>query len=156
MRIILFSILFFLCNAVFAQQFSVKVNAAQQQPLAGATIELKKKSDSSLVKTALTSKEGIGLFENLGEGEFYFVIAHVGYETLQTPAVVLPTTKNTQTYTLRSKSETLQSVTVASKKPFIQQVQGKTVVNVDAMISNTGTTVLELLEKSPGILVDRN
>ena len=62
----------------------------------------------------------------------------------------------TQQVTLKSISQTLQGVTVQSRKPFIQQVQGKTVVNVDAMISNTGTTVLELLEKSPGVLVDRN
>jgi iron complex outermembrane receptor protein len=156
MRILLLTILSFLCTFSFAQQFSVQVNSAQQTPLAGATIELKRKSDSVLVKTALTSKEGTGVFEQVPDGIYFLVIAHIGYETLHSEAISLPASKNIQSYSLRSKSETLQSVTVASRKPFIQQVQGKTVVNVDAMISNTGTTVLELLEKSPGILVDRN
>ena len=50
----------------------------------------------------------------------------------------------------------LQEVTVRAKKPLIQIFPDKTVVNVDAAITNTGATVLEVLEKSPGITIDRN
>ena len=50
----------------------------------------------------------------------------------------------------------LQEVTVKAKKPLIQIFPDKTVVNVDAAVTNTGATVLEVLEKSPGISLDRN
>jgi iron complex outermembrane recepter protein len=50
----------------------------------------------------------------------------------------------------------LQEVTVTSRKPPIQLFPGKTVVNVDAAVTNTGATLLEVLEKSPGVTIDRN
>jgi len=50
----------------------------------------------------------------------------------------------------------LQEVSVSAKKPFIQQVPGKTIINVDAAITNAGTTAMEVLEKSPGITVDKD
>lgn len=50
----------------------------------------------------------------------------------------------------------LQEVTVRSKKSSLQFLPDKTVINVDAGITNAGATVLEVLEKSPGVTVDRN
>src|SRR4030095_4819378 len=47
-------------------------------------------------------------------------------------------------------------VTVTAKKPFIEARPDKTIVNVDASPTSAGATVLELLEKSPGITVDNN
>lgn len=54
------------------------------------------------------------------------------------------------------KISVLQEVTIKVKKPFIQLFPDKTVVNVDAAVTNAGATVLEVLEKSPGITLDRN
>jgi iron complex outermembrane receptor protein len=54
------------------------------------------------------------------------------------------------------KVSVLQEVTVRSKKPAIQLFPDKTVVNVDAVVTNTGATALEVLEKSPGVTIDRN
>lgn len=54
------------------------------------------------------------------------------------------------------KVSILQEVTVRSKKPLIQLYPDKTVVNVDAAVTNTGATLLEVLEKSPGVTIDRN
>src|SRR5689334_12874015 len=54
------------------------------------------------------------------------------------------------------KVSILQEVTVRSKKPPVQLYPDKTVVNVDAAVTNTGATVLEVLEKSPGVTIDRN
>ncbi|MBL7699747.1 MAG: TonB-dependent receptor [Chitinophagaceae bacterium] len=50
----------------------------------------------------------------------------------------------------------LAEVTVAGKKPFIQLFPDKTVVNVESAVTNTGASLLEVLEKSPGITIDRN
>ncbi len=45
---------------------------------------------------------------------------------------------------------------VTARKPFIEQKIDKMVVNVDAAVTNAGSTVLEVLEKSPGVTVDRD
>src|SRR5688572_10612051 len=50
----------------------------------------------------------------------------------------------------------LSEVTVRGRKPLVQILPDKTIINVDAAVSNTGATVLEVLEKSPGITFDRN
>lgn len=139
-----------------AQDLSVKLLSSAQIPVGGASIELRRKTDSVLIKTALTNKEGTGIFAAVPDGTYYLLITHIGYEILHSEPIVFPTKDVTRKFSLKPKNETLQTVTIAGRKPFIQQVQGKTVVNVDAMISNAGTTVLELLEKSPGVLVDRN
>ncbi len=58
-----------------------------------------------------------------------------------------------------SKKDTvtnLKQVDIVSKTPAIEHKQGKTIVNVEASVTNVGSTVLEVLEKSPGITVDRN
>jgi hypothetical protein len=50
----------------------------------------------------------------------------------------------------------LNEVKITGKKPLIQTKIDRTVVNVGAMVSNTGANALEVLEKSPGVTVDQN
>lgn len=50
----------------------------------------------------------------------------------------------------------LKQVTVTGKKPLVQVLPGKTIINVDAAASNSGATLFEVLEKSPGISFDRD
>ena len=63
---------------------------------------------------------------------------------------------NRDTMSLQPLNSTLQKVTVTGRKPLVERKQGKTIVNVDASVTNTGSTVLEVLERSPGVSVDRN
>jgi iron complex outermembrane recepter protein len=53
-------------------------------------------------------------------------------------------------------SKDLAAVTVASKRPLIEQKIDRTIVNVEASITNIGTSALEVLEKAPGVTVDRD
>lgn len=50
----------------------------------------------------------------------------------------------------------LKEVTVTTKKPFLQKLTDRIVVNVENSIVNAGSTVMEILERSPGITVDQN
>lgn len=52
--------------------------------------------------------------------------------------------------------KTLQQITVTAKPLPVEHKQGKAIVNVEASVTNTGSSVLEVLEKSPGVTVDRN
>ena len=60
------------------------------------------------------------------------------------------------TLKLQPVHSTLQEVIVRGHTPPVERRHGKTIVNVDASVTNTGATVLEVLEKSPGVTVDRN
>jgi iron complex outermembrane recepter protein len=54
------------------------------------------------------------------------------------------------------QTQELKEVKVVARKKAIEQKIDKTVVNVDAAISNAGTTALDVLEKSPGVQVDKD
>src|SRR5690606_15373770 len=57
---------------------------------------------------------------------------------------------------LQPQANTLENVVVTSKKPFVQFAPDKTVINVEAGIAHAGSTVMDVLEKSPGITVGRD
>lgn len=50
----------------------------------------------------------------------------------------------------------LKEVIITGNKAMILHKIDRTVINVGAMTSNTGANVLEVLEKSPGVIVDQN
>jgi hypothetical protein len=66
----------------------------------------------------------------------------------------IDTTRKT-TDTLK-KPVDLKEVRISGKKNFIEHKIDRTVLNVDALISATGSNALELLEKAPGVVVDQD
>src|SRR4030095_8453607 len=65
-------------------------------------------------------------------------------------------TINVPALVVSEQAKDLGGVTVTAKKPFIEARPDKTIVNVDASPTSAGATVLELLEKSPGMTVDND
>ena len=57
---------------------------------------------------------------------------------------------------LEPVAKNIAAVVVTSKKPLIEQKVDRMVVNVDASLTNVGSTALEVLEKSPGVSVDKD
>ncbi|NML23808.1 TonB-dependent receptor [Pseudoflavitalea sp. G-6-1-2] len=54
---------------------------------------------------------------------------------------------------MNSKKNTLQTVTVTGRKAAIERRPDRTILNVEAFLSNAGSNALELLERAPGVLV---
>jgi iron complex outermembrane receptor protein len=54
------------------------------------------------------------------------------------------------------QAKVMQEATVTGHTPPIQHRKDRTIINVEASPTNAGTTVLDVLEKSPGVTVDRN
>lgn len=50
----------------------------------------------------------------------------------------------------------LKAVSVTAKKKLVEQKIDRMVVNIDAMMSAAGTSALEVLEKTPGVQVDKD
>lgn len=123
----------------------------------GATISLFRSAGGALVKTAITDAGGTAAFGQVGTGKYYIQVSHAGYATYRSVDYSLPLpSPDAVRVTLVPGAGTLQGITVTGKKPFVQHQKGKVIVNPEASVTNTGTTVLEVLEKSPGVLVDKN
>lgn len=131
----------------------------QPNILASASINLLKASDSTLVKIGLSNSSGVYLLENIPQGS-YLVMAHiVGYEKIySSPIKISEQNLNAQVPLLQliPLAKKMEGVVVTARKNFIEQKIDKTVLNMDASITNTGNTILEVLEKAPGVSVDKD
>lgn len=124
-----------------------------------ANVSLLKAKDSSVVKMAITDKAGKFEIEKISEGKYLVAVQNVGYAKYFSDAFEISATKNTKALAIDLKvaSKELSEVTVtASKKPLVEQKIDRMIVNVEASITNVGATALEVLEKSPGITVDKD
>ncbi len=133
----------------------VSVLSIGNDSLQGATVSLYR-ADSSLLKTEIVIA-GVAEFKNLPAGIYFIRASHAGYNNGQSSAIDLEHHSSAEeTIRLSPEDGLLANVTVVAKKPMIQFLPDKTVINVEAGITNAGATVMEVLERSPGITVDRN
>jgi len=128
----------------------------QKKALENVTVQLLMANNLTLVKAGVTDKNGIATFSEPKADNYIFKVSAIGFSTQQTPIIKSPFNVNAITINLVTVDKSLEEVSITGKKQFIQHTQGKTIINVDAAVTNTGTTVLEVLEKSPGVMVDRN
>lgn len=132
----------------------------QQLPLEGATIDLLRSKDSSLVKIAITDKTGLAEFENISFNTYLVRVSMINYSryfsvpfTLSVDQTLIQLPK----ISLQAKSATeLKEITVTAKKPFIQKLTDRIAVNVDNSVVNAGSSAFEVLERAPGVLIDPN
>jgi outer membrane receptor protein involved in Fe transport len=134
-------------------------DGGNQKIIDAASIALLKASDSSLVKTSVTDKEGNFLFENVKEGSYLISASSIGHLKVFSKPVVISATNNsanTGILKLEPTSKNMSEVVVTAKKQFIERKIDKTILNPEALLSNAGTTALEVLEKAPGVSVDKD
>lgn len=125
-------------------------------PLSAATISLLKSSDSSLVKIAVSAKDGHFEFDKIPAGRYLLLTTFAGFAKQYSGLIDLNKDLELEAITMVQESKSLDGVTVQAKRPLVEAKLDKMVVNVDASPSNASATMLELLEKSPGISVDRD
>ncbi|CAH0169613.1 hypothetical protein SRABI126_00995 [Pedobacter sp. Bi126] len=115
--------------------------------------------DSVLVKTTFTEKDGLFSFDKFGYGKYLIKVSVVGSPIYQTDTLVLTADHaviNLADIKIKAGATNLKEVNISGQKAFVERKIDRTVVNVDALISNAGTTALDVLSKSPGVNVDQN
>jgi len=140
-------------------RISGSVKDASAKAVEGGTVSLHKSKDSSLVKVALTNKQGDYEFEKIAEGKYFVRVTAVGLNDASSNPFEITSINNSVQLTefqLAPAGKSLGEVTVSARRPFIENKIDRTVVNVDAQITNAGNSALETLEKSPGVSVDND
>jgi hypothetical protein len=149
----------FLSSAIEGVTLKGNIVDPNNIPQPFATVLLKSSADSSLYKGEITNDNGQFLFENVKEGDYYLQIQIIGFEksnvnsihiSLDNPILDLGTIQ------MKARSKELGTVTVQADKPFIEQQTDKTVVNIENSIIQNGSSIMEVMEKLPGIMVDQN
>ena len=132
---------------------------ADSKDIAAATVYLLNNKDSSVIKTTIADKTGNYQFSNIKEGKYLISASSINSKTVYTKPFIISSTS--PSFTLEPLqliliNKDLKEVAVISKKLLIERKIDKTVVNVDASVTNAGTTAMDVLEKSPGVTVDKD
>ncbi|MEO3403913.1 TonB-dependent receptor [Mucilaginibacter sp. CAU 1740] len=157
MKTLCISMLFICLLQTAKAQVSGKVTTIGGQPLAYVTTALIKMADSSSVKSMLTTEQGGYLFNNIQPGNYRLKLSSVGYQTwVSAPFKVNADSgaKYLAVIVMKEDTRQLGEVVVKASKPLYQQRADGLVVNVENSLLTKGSTALQVLERSPGVIID--
>ncbi|WP_264530601.1 outer membrane beta-barrel family protein [Flavobacterium sp. N502540] len=130
------------------------IDAENKEPIIFATILLLNEEQEILVKSELSETKGEFNFKNLKNGSYKIKITHDDYKTFSTGIITIKSDNQKEVLPIEllkiAKKESLKEVVILKKKKLVETKIDRTILNVDALESNTGITALELLKKAPG------
>ena len=151
--------------AMGQKSISGKVQDAQGEPIAYATVSLLT-ADSTLVTGAITDEKGAFSLSANGptptlptrEGvksnnNYILQVSFIGYETV---VRTIHSGDANLLITLREESEELAEVEVKAKRQLIERQFDKIVLNVSNSPFAAGSNGKDLLKKAPGVQVDKD
>ncbi|HEY1112500.1 MAG TPA: TonB-dependent receptor [Chitinophagaceae bacterium] len=125
----------------------------------GATVALLRLPDSNVLKRQATGPDGSYTFKQVAYGTYRVVATAVGHNKVSSAPFELTADKASlqlPSLQLEPAAKSMAGVTVTAQRPPIEHKVDRTVVNVDASPTNVGATALEVLEKAPGVMVDKD
>jgi hypothetical protein len=162
LKSILSALLIFFTIVCFSQSKSISGTLKDTRNIAlqGAVVNLRNTEDSTFIKTVTSDENGGFKFQNLAAGRYKLAASYIGLKKFESSVVTINdvhTQVNMPVIFLQpGKQEELKEVTVVSKKPLLEYELDKTVVNVEAMASAASSNTLEVLERTPGVVVEGN
>ena len=134
------------------------VRDSKNLALSSATALLLEVKDSSLVKGVICNEQGLFLFDKIATGSYLVGINMVGYSPVFSKSFTVNADKpvtDLGNITMSEDNKMLGEVSVVAQRPFLEQKIDRTVVNVANSITNAGGNALEVLQRSPGVQVNR-
>lgn len=145
-----------LFTATQAQKVSGIVKDEKGKGLEKTTVSLLRAKDSSVIKLSVTNNDGLFSFQSVA-GSYLLSTSHVGYTNAYSKVfevsavdVIVPEIN------MAKMSAELAGVTVTAQKPIIEVKADKTILNVEGTINAVGYDALELLRRSPGVMIDKD
>ena len=134
-----------------------RVINSDNMPLAYANVMLVDSGEQTLVKTVLTNESGDFMLESIPSGRYKLNVSSLGYKTYSSSTITASGNDiKIPDIVLEGSAKSLNEVTVTAQRPFVEVKQDRLVVNVENSIVSAGSTALEVLARSPGVLVDQN
>src|SRR5437868_5654998 len=136
---------------------TVTVRNENKDALENTTVQLIKGADSSLVKVAITDGQGIAEFEHIAFGSYLIKATMVNYTAAYSALFNVSSGGQLRIpVSLTKKSSEMKEVIVEGKKPLIQKLSDRIVVNVDNSIISAGSSAMDVLERSAGVNIGQD
>jgi outer membrane receptor protein involved in Fe transport len=145
------------CAQLYAQSgITGKVQDSLQKPVAYANVLLLNATDSALVQGQVANNAGSFVIGKIDPGKYIIAVSMLGYLPYYSSVEVTPEPLlDLGIINIQENSEVLGEVVVEAQKPLYEQKIDRLVVNVQSSITAAGNSVLEVLQKSPGINVNK-
>ncbi len=132
------------------------VDQTTKEPIAFATIILKD-AENKYIAGGITDDNGDFELDMIKLGKYTLEIQFIGYESIIKTIEI--SSKNNSvdlgTIAIRDIGQTLEEVTIKADKPLFVQKVDRMVINVESSILSAGSTAMDILERSPGVTVNR-
>lgn len=146
---------FFIIATTYAQNtITGSVTDTQNKGVPLVNVLLLNPNDSTLAKGVITNDLGEFRFEGVKSGSYIVSIHMLGFKRID-DLMDIKSDLNLRTYVIEEQSEVLDEAIVVAKKPLFEQKIDRLVINVQNNITSAGGTALEVLERSPGVSVNR-
>lgn len=155
------SLLFLSATSLFAQsptRVTGQIKDNTGKALSNATVMLHSAKDSSLKKTAVSDSKGNYEMLAIKPGSYFVSSSVVNMKKTNSPVFEVKENETTTAPEIITTpvAKSLEGVTVSTKKPMVEVKADKTILNVEGTINAVGNDGLELLRKSPGVIVDKD
>ena len=143
---------FSFCSIAQKVAVSISVKNEKNEPVQNATVQILRIADSAILFVK-TLKNDV-LFSLRPNSSYFINITSVGFNNIF--RVIRIDSKDTViNFAASLRSKDLEGVTVTSRKPLIKQEDDKTIVDA-AVLAESSTNAFEILEKTPGAVLDQD
>jgi Outer membrane protein beta-barrel family len=123
-------------------------------PVEYANVLLLNKFDSIFIRGAIAEEKGNFTIYAFNEKDYLLKASMVGYDDVYADGFRLVNKYNVPQITM-AEGKMMNDVIITDRKPLYQHKIDRLIVNVANSITSVGGTALEVLERSPGVTVNR-
>ncbi len=158
-HILLFIIILFASLTSRAQENKAQIKGyvfdSKNEPAIYATVILMNK-DSVFMNGTLSSENGSYVLDKIAPGRYLVMIRNIGFKNHVSAPVIISKNEIIVLDSIRLVTDVneLSEVVITGKKAILEVLPDKMVFNVAQSANAAGSTGLELLAKSPGVVVD--
>jgi len=141
----------------FSQTYRLKGRVVDdsKNPIEFVNVLLLNSPDSSYVAGDVSKETGEFVFSSLNRGDYILKLSIIGYENISI-SVSLTNNRELSDIVLSDASVSLNEVVLTSARPIIRREIDRVVFDVEASPALQGTNGLEVLRRTPGLLLENN
>ena len=136
----------------------VAFDTISKETVAGATVTIMERKDSSLVTFTMTGNDGRFQVSGLANGEYRVLISHINYHNSNKFFKITEAAKNAElgNVVMNDKVKVLEEVVLEAEAPPVTLVGDTIQYNAGSFKTPPNASVEQLLKKLPGVKVDKD
>jgi hypothetical protein len=160
LKLITFIVLVLFISINTRSQVNIKgiILDEEHNPVQYANVVLLQPSDSMIVKGTVSNEKGWFELNDIASADYLLMVSMIGYQKLYLPNIQITEAEkqDVDPITLLKEINELNEAVIIAQRPLLEVMADRLVVNVQSSANASSATALEMLERSPGVMVDKS